>query len=74
MDYIVKFVFADASCKILDFKPYLDHGIFKQIKDPKVFRNFDLSNHTITWLDESVDFAPDTIYEKGQDYSLWAHP
>ncbi len=59
--------------KIFDFKPYLNHGVFNQIKDPEVFKNFDLSNHTITWLGGRVDFASDTIYERGRDCSHWIH-
>jgi|GEM_PF-1220689 hypothetical protein len=64
-DYKVKFIFADHSVKLFDFEPYLNTDAFEELKDKNKFKEFNLANHTITWLNGDVDFAPETIYIDG---------
>ena len=64
-DYKIKFEFADHSIKYYDFEQDLNENPFNALKDLKMFKNFNLSNHTITWCNGDLDFAPETIYNRG---------
>ena len=39
-DYCVRFLFADKTLKDFDFRPYLNLGIFKELKDIKAKLSF----------------------------------
>ena len=69
-DYSVRFLFADKTLKDFDFRPYLNLGIFNELKDVNLFKKFNLENNTITWCNGEIDFAPDTIYENGVTVKL----
>ena len=38
---------------------------FAPLRDKRVFSRFDLDGWTVTWLNGSVDIAPEHLYEKG---------
>lgn len=52
--------FDDGRKGIFDVTPYLDKGIFCELKDPAYFAKAYLSYGTVTWPNEQ-DFAPETI-------------
>ena len=54
--------FANGEKKEFDVSPYLDKGIFSQLKDPAYFRQVRVSMGTIEWP-EGQDFCPDTLFE-----------
>lgn len=41
--------------------PYLDKGIFKELKDLSYFKSFRIAFGTVQWKNEQ-DFAPETLY------------
>jgi hypothetical protein len=45
-----------------DVTPYLDRGIFSELKDPEYFRKVAVGMGTIQWPN-GQDFCPDTLYE-----------
>ncbi len=45
---------------VFDVKPYLDRGIFKELKDYAYFRRARLEFGAITWPNDQ-DFSPETI-------------
>jgi Protein of unknown function (DUF2442) len=45
---------------IFDVKPYLDKGIFTELKDYNYFRNARIEYGTIAWQN-GQDFSPNTI-------------
>lgn len=47
--------------RIFDATPYLDKGIFSELRDPAYFRSVRVSMGTATWPNEQ-DFAPETLY------------
>ena len=62
-DYILSIVFDNGENGLLDMKPYLDFGVFKKIRDLKVFKTVRVSFDTIAW--ESIaDLAPEFVYKK----------
>ena len=59
-DYRIKVTLSNSNKGIFDVKPYLDKGIFKQLKDYNYFRRARIEFGTITWPNEQ-DFRPETI-------------
>ncbi|MCL2446784.1 MAG: DUF2442 domain-containing protein [Oscillospiraceae bacterium] len=58
--------FDNGQQRIFDCKPLLRDGtVFEPLKDPDVFRDVYIDFFAPTWLDGTVDIAPDTIYETG---------
>ncbi len=45
-----------------DVTPYLDRGIFSELKEPSYFHRVAASMGTVQWLN-GQDFCPDTLYE-----------
>ena len=59
-EYRIKVTLADGRQGVFDAKPYLDRGIFKELKDYNYFRRARIECGTITWPNEQ-DFSPETI-------------
>lgn len=60
-DFTLDLKFNDGSNRRFDAKPYLDKGIFKELKDLNYFKNFTIAFGTVQWKNEQ-DFAPETLY------------
>ena len=61
-EYQLKLTFDNGEIKIKDMKPYLDKGIFKKLKDIKVFNNVKIKYGTISW-ENDIDMCVDSLYE-----------
>jgi hypothetical protein len=59
-DYRIKVTLSNGNTGIFDVKPYLDKGIFTELKDCSYFRRARIEFGTITWPNEQ-DFSPETI-------------
>ena len=62
-DYLLSIVFDNGERGTLDMKPFLDFGLFRQLKDPVLFRQVKVSFDTIAW-DSGVDLDPEFVYQK----------
>ncbi|MCF8077593.1 MAG: DUF2442 domain-containing protein [Desulfotignum sp.] len=62
-DYRLKIQFDNGESGILDMKQFLNFGIFKRLKDHKVFNTVRVSFDTIEW-ETGIDLDPEFIYEK----------
>jgi hypothetical protein len=63
--YRLKLAFRDGSSGIADLKPMIDRGgVFTPLKDIDFFKAFSISPYwnTLTWCDEQIDIAPETLY------------
>ncbi len=60
-DFTIDLRFDDGSLRRFDAKPYLDKGVFRELKNINYFRNLSLAYGTVQWPNEQ-DFAPDTLY------------
>lgn len=45
---------------IFDMKPYLDRGVFRELKDPNYFKRVSIAFGAVTWPHEQ-DIAPETL-------------
>ncbi len=65
-NYRLKVVFDNSETKLFDVTPYLDLGIFKELKDIEYFKKVTVKLSSISWPNEQ-DFSPDTLYLLGKD-------
>ena len=47
-------------CGVFDLKPYLEHGVFQELKDPAYFNRVGVQFGAVTWPHEQ-DIAPETL-------------
>ncbi len=66
-DYQLLLTFENGEKRIFDMKPYLDKGIFQELKDSKMFRTVRVSFDSIEW-DNQADIDPEILYEKSIVY------
>ncbi len=60
-DYTLTITFTNDEVKIFDVKPYLEIGIFKELKDLSLFKTVKPFLNSIQWMN-GQDFCPDTLY------------
>jgi hypothetical protein len=59
-DYRLYVEIADGRRGIFDVKPYLDHGVFRELRNPDYFRQVGVVLGAVTWPHEQ-DIAPETL-------------
>ena len=64
-DYLLHLTFENGEKRQFDMKPYLNIGIFKELKDISVFNTVHVSFDTIEWNNEA-DLDPELLYEGSQ--------
>ena len=62
LDYVLYVELADGRKGLFDIKPYLDFGIFKELKEINYFNKVDILFGAITWPNEQ-DIAPETLVD-----------
>ena len=62
-DYLLLLTFENGEKRQFDMKPYLDLGIFQELKDLKLFNTAKTSFDTIEWANEA-DLDPEPLYQK----------
>jgi uncharacterized protein DUF2442 len=60
-DFSLDLKFDDGSVRRFDVKPYLDYGIFKELKDKNYFKRVKVAFGTVQWPNEQ-DISPETLY------------
>ena len=60
-DFTLDLKFDDGSLRRFDTKPYLEKGVFRELKDLNYFKNINIAFDTVQWPNEQ-DFSPDTMY------------
>lgn len=59
--HLLELTFANGEVKRFDMRPYLDTGIFAELKNEAVFRTAKAVLGTVTWAN-GADLCPDTLY------------
>jgi len=62
-DYLLLLTFANGEKRQFDMKPYLDLGVFKELKDINMFNTVKTNFDSIEWANEA-DFDPEILYQK----------
>ena len=66
-DYQLLLTFEDGEKRVFDVKPYLNKGIFKELRDEKVFKSVKVSFDSIQWSNQA-DIDPEDLYEHSVRY------
>ncbi len=61
VNYRLLIGFENGEVRIFDVSPYLDNGIFKELKSKEKFNSAKVVEGTVQWINEA-DFCPDTLY------------
>ena len=61
-NYTLGLKFKNGETKVFDMKPYLETGIFKELKDEALFKTVRVSFDTVEWANEA-DIDPETLYK-----------
>ena len=64
-DYTLLIIFNNGEEKSFDVKPYLEIGLFKELKDACVFNSVKPFLGSIQWAN-GLDLCPDTLYLEGK--------
>ena len=62
-DYKLELTFENKEIRIFDMKPYLDKGIYKELKDERKFKSVRVSFDSIEWCNQA-DIDPEFLYER----------
>ena len=65
-DYLIEVEIKDGRKGTFDLKPYLDFGVFCELKDVHYFNQVGISYGAVTWPHEQ-DIAPETLLAEMQD-------
>ena len=60
-DFVLDLKFNDGSVRRFDAKPYLNFGVFTELKDIHYFRQVRIAFGTVQWPHEQ-DISPETLY------------
>jgi hypothetical protein len=62
-NYILILTFENGERRQFDMKPYLDLGIFQELKDLRLFKTVKTSFDSIEW-DNEADIDPEILYQE----------
>ena len=68
-DYQLLLTFKNGEKRVFDMKPYLDKGIYKELKDVSKFKTVKVSFDSIEWCNQA-DIDPEFLYKKSIEYAL----
>jgi len=60
-DYTILLTFTNGEVRQFDVKPYLEFGVFRELKNVSVFNSVKPFLGSIQWVN-GQDFGPDTLY------------
>lgn len=60
-DYMLSITFENGETKIFDMSPYLDFGVFVELRDKNYFKQVKTFMGSIAWP-HGQDVCPDTLY------------
>jgi hypothetical protein len=65
-DFSLDLKFDDGSVKRFDVTPYLNLGVFRELRNADYFKQVTIAFGTVQWPNEQ-DISPDTLYLEGVD-------
>ncbi len=60
-NFELSIIFTNNENRIFDVKPYLNTGVFQQLKNEEIFKNVRPFLGSIIW-NNNIDLCPDTLY------------
>lgn len=66
-NYKLLLTFENNENRIFDMNPYLDKGIFKELRDSTLFNTVKVNFDSVEWANEA-DLDPEFLYEESVKY------
>ncbi|MEN9896403.1 MAG: hypothetical protein RLZZ66_52 [Pseudomonadota bacterium] len=63
--------FADGLSGTVRFLPSYLYGVFEKLKNPDFFNQLQVANGFVSWGEDEVDLAPDSMYEAISEKGEW---
>ena len=60
-NFTLRITFTNNEVRIFDVKPYLDKGVFRELKDKSLFNSVKPFLGSVQWV-HGQDLCPDTLY------------
>jgi len=67
-DFSLTIKFTNGEVRRFDVRPYLEKGVFRELKEVSLFNSVKPSLGSIQWLN-GQDLCPDTLYQDSQPVS-----
>lgn len=67
-DFSLTIKFTNGEVRRFDVRPYLEKGVFRELKDVSLFNSVKPSLGSIQWLN-GQDLCPDALYQDSQPVS-----
>ncbi len=67
-NYLLELTFSNGEKRVFDVKPYLNTGLFVQLKNETMFTSVLCTLGSIQWQN-GLDLCPDTLYEESAPYN-----
>jgi hypothetical protein len=64
-DYVLQVEFQSKEIRFFDVKPYLNFGVFTELKNENYFKDVRVCFDSIAWKN-GQDFSPETIYLRSE--------
>lgn len=61
VDYLLILTFENDEVRTFDVKPYLEKGVFRELKDLTLFKKVSISFDTVQW-ENQLDIDPEVLY------------
>lgn len=61
--YTLNLLFSNGENRSFDMNPYIDIGVFRELKDEKMFATAKKSFDTVEW-DNGADMDPESLYSE----------
>ena len=68
-EYKLLLTFQNGEVKLFEMKPYLEKGIFRELKNISLFKSARVNFDTVEWENEA-DIDPETLYEDSIPYHI----
>lgn len=62
-NHVLLVQFENGERRSFDMTPYLNKGVFTELKDPQLFKLARVEYGTVVWPGE-IDIAPETLYDR----------
>lgn len=62
-NYLLQLTFKNGEKKVFDMKPYLEAGVFKELRNEAIFKTVKVSFDTVEWCNKA-DIDPETLYHE----------
>jgi len=63
--------FADGLSGKVQFLPSYLYGVFEKLKNPDFFNQIKITDGFVSWGDDEIDLAPDSMYQAISEKGEW---